>query len=240
MRTSPSTTASASGSPVSNDVAGAAHLAQAIIDLGRAQSVTMGEFLFTEGEPPGHVYAVVDGCIHIVRALRSGRQLLLGAKYPMDAFGELSAIDGAPRAASALASEPSRVVRMTASRFRTLLAEQPELSHAVTRNLAAQLRETNERLCARNSENTLVRAGHQVVELATLVVKHGSSVPGEPIELAITQRDLAEWIGATREATARALSTLRRSGAVETHRGRIVVHDVHLLAGVVSAAATSS
>jgi CRP-like cAMP-binding protein len=203
-----------------------------IVEHGHPQAVTNGEFLFTEGDPPAHVYAVLSGRIHIVRTLRSGRQLLLGMKGPIEHFGELSALDGAPRAAAAIAAERSVVARLSAHRFVDLLAAHPNLAISITYSLAAQLREANERLCARTSERTIVRAGHQLAELAMLYVKHNGH--SNRVELTITQRDLADWIGATREATARSLGQLRRAGVVETARGRIIVSDVQGLAELVN------
>lgn len=206
-------------------------LAAAIGRHGRRIHLTSGQYVFTEGDSSNHVYALIEGQIRIVRALRSGRQLLLGVKEPGSEFGELSALDGARRTASAVADSPSVVSRVSSRRFNELMLADTELSIAVTHRLAAQLREANERLRARNSDSTFTRAGHQLVELAVLVVKHGGTAGR--IELAITQRDLADWIGATRESTARALARLRRSGLVETSRGRIVVTDVAALTGLI-------
>ena len=125
------------------------------------------------------------------------------------------------------------VARLPAARFTELLADEPALAAAVTQSLAAQVREANERLCTRNSECTTVRVGHQLVELSMLVLKHAAAT--EPIELTISQRDLADWIGATREATARSLAEFRRADLVETGRGRIVVRNVAALTAMVNA-----
>jgi CRP-like cAMP-binding protein len=63
-----------------------------------------------------------------------------------------------------------------------------------------------------------------LVELASMKMRHGGS--SATFELALTQNDLAGWIGATRESTARALALFRRAGLVETGRGCITVVDV--------------
>jgi CRP-like cAMP-binding protein len=79
-----------------------------------------------------------------------------------------------------------------------------------------------------------VRAGHMMLELAGLAVRHGD--PTTPISLPITQLDLAEWIGATRESTARALAGFRTAGVLDTRRGCIVIHDLAALAELVRSA----
>jgi CRP-like cAMP-binding protein len=72
-----------------------------------------------------------------------------------------------------------------------------------------------------------------LVELASLMMRHGDG--GTAFELPMTQSDLAESIGATRESTARALAQFRRAGLIETCRGRIVVLDVVGLDALMSA-----
>ncbi len=143
---------------------------------------------------------------------------------PGEEFGELSALDGRPRSASAASIDRTVVAEIRADRFMELLVEEPHLSVAVCQSLSAELRRANERLVTRNSNSAVVRTGRMLVELASMRMRHGG--PEGSFELALTQSDLAGWIGATRESTARALAGFRRAGLVETGRGRITVLDV--------------
>jgi CRP-like cAMP-binding protein len=152
---------------------------------------------------------------------------------PGDEFGELSALDGRPRSASAAAIGPTVVAELRSDRFLEVLTDEPHLFVAVCQNLSAQLRRANDRLVARNTNSATVRTGRMLVELASLMMRHSGSSPS--YEVPITQSDLADWIGATRESTARALAGFRRAGLVETCRGRIVVLDVLGLNAFVSA-----
>ena len=112
-----------------------------------------------------------------------------------------------------------------ADRFMELLVEEPHLSVAVCQSLSAELRRANERLVTRNSDSAVVRTGRMLVELASMRMRHGG--PDGGFELALTQSDLAGWIGATRESTATGTGpSFRRAGLVETGRGRITVLDV--------------
>ncbi len=201
---------------------------------GRSRSYGTGEPLFHEGDPSVNVYACVSGAVKVYVTVPTGRELMLGLKVPGDEFGELSAIDERPRSAGARAYEPSVVARMSGHDFIDGLREQPDLAISVLQNLAAQLRRTNARLSARNSEQTTVRAGHRLLELSGLMLRH-SDRP-DRIELSITQGELAEWIGSTRESTARALATFRRRGILTTGRGLIVIHDLGALEAAVRAA----
>ena len=194
---------------------------------GRRARLGAGEYLFHEGDRSLSVYACVEGRIKISLTLPSGRELLLGMKFPGQEFGELSAIDERPRSAAASAAEPSIVATMSGPEFLTRLQDHPDLAFAVLRNLAEQLRHANARLSARNADRIVVRVGTRLLELADLYRRHAGG--SGRVDLPISQTDLANWVGTSRESTSRALSELRRDGAIRTGRGTISVLDVAAL-----------
>jgi CRP-like cAMP-binding protein len=201
-----------------------ASVGDAIADLGQRRTYAPGQLLFVEGDRSRCVYACVEGRVRLFLTMPSGRELLVGIKSPGDEFGELSALDGRPRSASAAALGPTVVAEIRSDRFMELLRDQPQLSIAICQSLSAELRRANDRLITRNSDSAVVRTGRMLVELASMKMRHGG--PSGTFELALTQSDLAAWIGATRESTARALARFRRAGLVETGRGCITVLDV--------------
>lgn len=204
-----------------------------IADLGRLRTYASGDLLFVEGDHSHTVYVCIEGRVRVFLTMPSGRELLVGIKLPGDEFGELSALDGRPRSASTSAIGPTVVAELRADRFIEALTDEPHLFVAVCQNLSAQLRLANDRLVVRNSNSATVRTARMLVELASLMMRHSGS--SSSYEVPITQSDLADWIGATRESTARALAGFRRAGLVETCRGRIVVLDVLGLNEFVSA-----
>ncbi len=201
---------------------------------GHELRLAPGQPLFFEGDRSDNVYACLAGRIRVFVTLPSGRELVMGRKHPGEAFGELSAIDARPRAASAVAVEASVVAQMSGERFLDELQNEPALSIAVLRSLTDQLRLANARLRARSGDTALVRCGHMLVELSSLKLRHDREA--EQIELPVSQADIAEWIGATRESTARALARFREAGVVETGRGRVIVHDIGGLAALIESA----
>ena len=203
-------------------------LGGAIAANGCRRAVGAGEMVFAEGDRSDSVYVCTSGRLRVFVTTPSGQELLLGIKHPGDEFGELSALDGRPRSAGVTALEPSEVVELRRSRFIELLEEHPRLGVEVCQGLSAQLRRTNDRLVSRTADSATVRTGRLLVELASLVMRHGGGTDGRHDGLAvpITQHDLADWVGATRDCVARALGGFRREGLVETGRGRILVLDV--------------
>jgi CRP-like cAMP-binding protein len=204
-----------------------------LVAEGRQVRLAAGEYLFHEGDRSLSVYACVEGRVKISLTLPSGRELLLGMKFPGQEFGELSAIDERPRSAAASVAEPSIVATMSGPEFLARLQEHPTLALSVLRNLALQLRRANARLSAHNGDRILVRVGSRLLELTDLYRRHAGA--GDRVDLPITQTDLANWIGTSRESTSRALADLRRQGVVQTGRSRITVLDVSALEGAVRA-----
>ncbi len=211
---------------------GRSRMWEVVTAQGHLRSYEPGDLLFVEGDGSKQVFACVAGRIRIFLTTPAGRELLVGVKEPGDEFGELSAIDGRPRSASAASIDVSSVAVLPADRLLQAMQREPELSVEVCQSLSAALRRANERLVTRESNSARVRTGRMLVELASLRMRH--SGVAERYELAITQADLAAWIGATRESTARALADFRRAGLVSTSRGRIVVHDAPALSATVA------
>ena len=206
---------------------------EVIADLGQRRTYAPGALLFVEGDHSHSVFACIEGRVRLFLTMPSGRELLIGIKTPGDEFGELSALDGRPRSASAAALEPTVVAQLRSDRFMELLLREPHLSVSVCQSLSAELRRANDRLVTRNSDSAVVRTGRMLVELASMRMRHAG--PAVSYELSITQSDLAGWIGATRESTARALARFRRAGLVRTGRGCITVLDVIGLNDLVTA-----
>ncbi len=181
-----------------------------------------GEMLFAEGDQSTSLFACVSGRINLFVTSPGGREVMLGTKIPVEGFGELSAISGAPRTASARAVEGAVIAVMPAREFLTELETEAALAIAVLRELAAQLAVTNLRLSSRSVESVETRVAQLLVDLGARFRRHGDTAA---TELPITQEELAAWVGSTREAAARSLASLRRSGCIRTGRGRITIVD---------------
>ena len=201
-----------------------------LADRGRRRHLRAGEVLFHENDSSRRVYECISGRLRLVIAAANGRELLLDLALPRDVFGELSAIDGQGRRTSAIAIVPSVVREVSGDEFLAAVKENPDFALESLRELARQLRRADARICAGETECVASRTAHLLLQLADRFAVKGAETC---IEVPITQTDLAEWMGATREATARALAGLRRSGVISTARSRIVINDRAALADAV-------
>lgn len=153
---------------------------------------------------------------------------MLGFKVPCQAFGELSAIDGGRRSASAVAIGASSVAHMSGDDFLDQLDHEPSIALLVLRELCDHVRRLNARLSG-STESTSERVAQLLLELEAKFRRHGEHRTHNT-ELPVTQDEVAAWIGATREATARSLGEFRRDGLIQTGRNKIIIMDARKLA----------
>lgn len=207
----------------------------ALLAAGDPRRLRKGQALFREGDEDDQVFLIRRGRVKIAVGTPTGRELVLAMKDPGQLIGELAALDGRPRSATATAMETTEVAAVTASRFLDLLEDEPQHALVLLRQLAAQIRTAGNRTAARASADTRTRLARQLVALAEAQDEHNAA---PTTQLRLTQDDLAGWIGATREATARALGQLRAEGHLLTARGRVEIVDRDGLAAAAAARRT--
>lgn len=188
-----------------------------------------GSTLFHEGDPSDWVIAIRDGRIKISALTPDGREVVLAVCGPGEVLGELAAVDGKPRSATATAVDDVRVLLMDVDVFNAFLDERPKASMLLLRSIAERLRDADRRDVEYAALDSLGRVSARLLELADRFgTPHDDG--GVRIELPITQDELAGWTGCSREAVGKALQQLRKLGAVATARRSITVLDADLLA----------
>ena len=193
--------------------------------LGQPRRYARDAHVFVEGDPAGAVYGIVEGRVRIYSTTRGGREVALAQRDHGQLLGELSAIDGLPRSASAVTVEDSELVAVSGVAFNEWLVEHPELMLALLRMLANRLRATTRQHVEHQSGDLVTRVAARLV---TLAEEDGMSF-GTLIRVEVTQTELATWVGANREATSRALGRLRDRGWIDTGRQRIDLLNVPAL-----------
>jgi CRP/FNR family cyclic AMP-dependent transcriptional regulator len=177
-------------------------------------------------EQPGEaVYFVLAGRVRIFLEQADGSEVTFAFLGPGDVLGEMSAVDLTARCASATTVEPSVLLWLDRPLFQHFLRTEPALTLNLVRQLTARLRQANEQIQALSSLDVAGRVAHQVLGLAD----HYGEADEEGrlrIALPLTQQDIADMVGATRESVNRALATLRQEGALDVDAGhRITVLD---------------
>lgn len=195
--------------------------------IGRTRRYASGERLFHEREPGDAVLVLQSGRVKLSSITDGGREALLGIREPGELIGEMSAIDEAPRSATATAMEPVEVLALSSRAFTAYLERTPGVALILVRVLNRRLRDADRKRTEFLAQDTVGRVCSRLVELADRFGQSGAD--GTHIDLAITQEDLAGWTGSSREAAIRALRTLRELGWIETRRRGVTLIDVEML-----------
>ena len=172
--------------------------------------------MFHEGDNSDACYIVRSGDLRVTREHSDGRAIALATLSGGDIFGELAMLDGGARSASVETLADSELLALPAGDVRRLLAEHPAIAVKLIVALVRRLRETNERV-ARQSFQTVPSRVAGV--LAQLIAEEAIPEDREGITVRMTQADLAQLAGTSRESVSRFLATLERAGVVSVGRG---------------------
>ena len=109
-----------------------------VAEIAQPTAVARGNVVVREGDPGDALFVVMDGRFEIKKGEKTLRSIERGA-----VFGELALLDGAPRAATIVASDDGTLLRIPREQFEALLDESPELARGVIRTLLGHLRGTS-------------------------------------------------------------------------------------------------
>lgn len=194
-----------------------------MLSLGRREKVAQGSFLFTEGQRSDHVFIVMSGRLKLLKTSLDGKEILVEIRGPGQILGELGAVDGHLRSASARAISSVEVLAITVDSFSALLDSHPGLARAVLGSVVERLRESADRRLESGAGGVKSQLCGRLLELSA----NEEPEPGGQVEIRspLTQQELADWIGVSRDAVVMALQQLRADGIVETGRRRIRICD---------------
>jgi CRP-like cAMP-binding protein len=200
---------------------------QELHSLGSERRFRTGSRMLRQGDAGTHLLALTEGLVKVVRREESGETTLLAFRGPGDLLGEVAVFDNRARIADVVALRPCRAVVLEARRFQAFV-EHRGLVMDLMRQTLGRLRESDLRHAELMTLPLCARLARSLVRLADL------TAPG-PIGLAplrltgLTQEELAQAIGVTRNAVVCGLQRLREAGAVETARRTITIQDMDLL-----------
>ena len=205
---------------------------QRVAEVAVPRSFGRQQVIFREGDDSDTCYVVRTGQARAVREHPDGRTITLARFGPGDIFGELAMFDDEKRSATVEVVEDTEVVGILGSDMRRLMREHPDIAPKLVISLGRRLREANERLARQSFQTVQSRVA---VVLSNLVDQARSEDGGQErdVLIRITQADIAQLAGSSRESASRFLATLERAGVLQQGRGRIVVHDPAALAGYV-------
>jgi CRP/FNR family transcriptional regulator, cyclic AMP receptor protein len=198
----------------------------ALLGAGQLRRYPRNARVFCEGDRSDFVVVILEGRVKVVVTTAEGGESVLGVRGPGALVGELAAFDAGHRVATAVALEPLHVRLLHADEFRAFVARHPEAAVELITMLIGRLREADRRRAEFGNYDTQSRLARLLGDLAVDQAAGGAS---GPVQVRLSQDEIAGLIGASRESVARALAVLRARGAVTTGRRTITVLDVNAL-----------
>lgn len=184
------------------------------------RSYPRGVRVFHEGDQGDACYIVRDGDLRVTREHSDGRAIALATLGRGDIFGELAMLDGGSRSASVETLSDCELLALPASDVRRVISSHGDIAAKLIVALTRRVRETNERV-ARQSFQTVPSRVAGV--LNQLIAEETIPEDRDGVTVRMTQADLAQLAGTSRESVSRFLATLERAGVVRVGRGRVTV-----------------
>lgn len=183
------------------------------------RSVPAGTTLFQKGDVGDALYGVRRGQVSIETGTESGQRNILSILGAGDLFGEIALLDGQGRTADAVASEATELFALRRADVLTTIAREPRVGIKLIEILCRRLRAVSNHVEQCLTLKLEARLAQRLIALAEDF--------GE--EVAITQEQLARYVGATRESVNRQLRLWQSTGLVDIRRGCIVVRNAAAL-----------
>lgn len=193
--------------------------------LLRSSTVQPGTHFITADQPGEVVYLLIEGTVKIYVTQADGREVILAFLGPGDTVGEMSLVDSSGRSANVVTTEPSRLLWMDRASFQSALRTLAPLANNLVRLLSHRLRFANEQIQALCTLDVPGRVARQILAMAE---RYGCQQAGGEVRipLRLTQSDLAELVGASRERVNQVIVDFKHRGYISVDPDhRIRVHD---------------
>jgi CRP/FNR family transcriptional regulator, cyclic AMP receptor protein len=187
------------------------------------KSVAPGTIICVKDDPGSSLFAIRKGTVKITAPSVDGHDAMFNLMTKGDIFGEMALLDGGPRSADAVAITDCEMFVIERRDFLPLLREEPDIALKLIEILCAKLRQTTQQA---ESLMFLSLAGR--LAKALLRLSEGDGAARER-KVVVTQRDLGNFIGMSRESTNRQLRLWEQDGWVRLERGEITILSVKAL-----------
>jgi CRP/FNR family cyclic AMP-dependent transcriptional regulator len=180
------------------------------------------EVIFRAGDPGDEAFSIIHGSLKVIASGDDGQEAMLALMGPGETFGELAILDGRPRSATVTALESTLLLVIDRLRFHALLRSSPGLAYKTLLVTAARLRRLSERVEDVEFLGLPARLAKKLVELAE---RYGKGEPDGRVRIALrlSQRELGQLVGATRESVNKNLKLFAQHELLQIEKGHLVV-----------------
>lgn len=180
-----------------------------------------GETVFRQGESGTMLLGVIAGNIRITVNSESGQELHLNLIEPGEIIGEIAFIDGGPRTATGTAAEPTTCFVIQRAPFFALMDKRPQISRHLLTLLCERVRWTSQLV----ADSAFLSVPDRMLTRLRDLAHSGQRLTDGEVRIRISQQELADYLGVSRQVVNGYLREWQRAGLVELSRGSITIRE---------------
>lgn len=196
----------------------------AVMKLAVTRNFPKNTMILCEGDHSDSLYIILSGKVKVFLSDDEGKEVTLNVQGEDEYFGELALLDSAPRSASVVTLEKTRLAVISKPAFEECMGKNPGISLKVSQGLARRLRELSENVRSLALMDVYGRVAHTLLDMSE--DQDGKKV----IPQKLTQREIASMVGASREMVSRILRDLSIGGYI-TIKNKIITINERLPSG---------
>ena len=199
-----------------------------LVERGVVRSHARGKVLFEHGDLGDALWVVLSGSVKVVNIVGDGRLVVLNFLGAGGILGEIAALDGGTRTATAIVLEPTEVFMLYRRDLLPVLRQSPDALFKIMQVLCKKLRVTSEMV----EDGTREMQGRFAAGLRRLAKLHGRNTGrGLEVNLIANQGELGDYFRLSRENTSRLINRLQSQGIIDVDGRRLIIKDDTALTG---------
>ena len=203
-------------------------IVERLIPHALTRRVKKGTLLFRKGDAGTNLYAVCAGAVRVSSPSDQGKDAVFNLIVPGEVFGEIAFLDGGARTAEAVMIESGELMVIERRDFMPLLQDYPELALRLLEILCGRLRRTSEQV----EDIVFLGLKARLAKALLYLYEHSSSKPQQ--KLKVTQREISQLIGVSRESANKQLRAWERQKWLRLERGGLSIMSLDALKRLVS------
>jgi CRP/FNR family transcriptional regulator len=183
-----------------------------------------GEYIFFEEEKGDKFYVIKNGQVKLTKMIKNGDEQILNIFSDNDIIAEIIAFDKGNYPASAVTMKKTTLIVFEQSDFEDLILKHPSIGVKLLQELSGRLRRAQQTVRDLALKDSSAKVAGLLLFLAK---KYGEDKNGKIIlDLSLTQKEMANMIGSSRETVSRVLGKLENDGLIKTSRKKITIYEM--------------
>lgn len=190
------------------------------------------EIIFFEGEKGNYIYIIKKGKVKMLKMNQDGDEQILNIFKKDDMIGEVVIFDKEDYPATAIALSDIQLYVINSQSLSQIFLEHPQITLKVMKVISSRLRRAQQRIKDFGLKDSKKRLASLILHLSK---KHGNKNSNEKIQIKffLTQQELANMIGTTRETVSRSLKSIEKDGIIDTSRKEITINSIEKLKNLI-------